>query len=150
MEEPALSQNSPIPSAELLELFVVQHAVTLAPSQTVEQKVAHFPGPGFVLLLGNEFEFAQMVLVAQGVRAIGVGEISFEMVVDDEVGAAGQNIKIVHGLLAPLGMNPIEGQAGVADDMQPMELARAGARQFEELLPPVHALNARRKCLVKG
>jgi hypothetical protein len=43
------------------------------------------PGPEFVLLLGNEFEFAQRMFVAQDMQAMNVGKVSFEMVVDGEV-----------------------------------------------------------------
>ncbi len=46
------------------------------------------------------------------------------MVVDEKVPAPGQNIEVIHGLSAPLGMHPIEGQLGVAHDVQPMERAR--------------------------
>jgi len=44
--------------------------------------------PAFLVFLVEEFEFAPVMLVAQGVQAVGVGEIGFPMVVDQPVFAA--------------------------------------------------------------
>jgi len=62
-----------------------------------------------------------VMLVAQGVQAVLVGEIGFPMVVDEPVLAPRQNAEVVHGLGAPLGMHAVEGEPGIADDVQPVQ-----------------------------
>ena len=77
-----------------------------------------------MLFFPEEFQFPQMMLVAERVQAILISEVSLEMVVDNPVFAAGYDVQIIHGFRAAFGMDAIKGELGVADDVQPMELAR--------------------------
>lgn len=111
------AQNGAIPGVNLLELPRVEDSTVFAPRQAAEQEGAHFLGPGFVVFLVEEFEFAQVVLVAQGVETLVVGEVGFPMVVDEPVGAARQDAEVVHGLGAALGRDAVKGDRGVAHHM---------------------------------
>ena len=75
MAATALSENGLILSPDLFELPLVQYPVPFPSLQTVEQEGAQFLRPDLLVFFVEEFEFAQVVLVAQGVQAVVVGEV---------------------------------------------------------------------------
>jgi hypothetical protein len=123
MTTPALGQNGMIASQGLLKLVFREHAVLMHPLLGVQQKPTEFIGPSFLMLLEEEFEFPQVMLIAQGMQTILVSEVGLEVVVEDPAATPRQNIKLVHGFGAAFAMHAVESEVGGADDVQPMELA---------------------------
>lgn len=74
------------------------------------------------MLLVDEFQFPQVVCVAQGMGAIGVAEIRFPMIVHRPPGKPRKNPGGLHGGRAAPGMNRIVGQSRRGRHMQPMQL----------------------------
>jgi len=124
MTAPSLFENGAVLPASPFELSLVEDALALAPLQAIEQEAAHFLCPAFLMFFGQEFQFAQVMLVAQGVQAVRVGEIGFPMVVDEPVLAPRQDAEVIHGLGAPLGMHAVEGERGIgwasSEDCRPL------------------------------
>lgn len=104
--------------------FLIQNPFELAALVGIEQETAEFIGPGLLMFFPEEFQFSQMMLVAERVQAIVISKVSLEMIVDDPVFAVGYDVQIIHGFGAPFGMDAIKGELGVADDVKPMEPAR--------------------------
>src|SRR5436305_109009 len=110
-----------IPRQNFFETLLTQHACALATLIAVQQETAEFFGPGFLMLFVEKLQLAQMMFIAEGVKTIAIGEVRLEVIVDNPVFAARQNVEIVHGFDTSFGMNAIEGPLRVADDVQPME-----------------------------
>src|SRR3990170_879104 len=109
MAAAAFGQNAVIASEGLLKFLLRQDALPLAPLVGVEQEGAQFLGPGLLMLFVEEFQFPQMVLIAQGVQSILVSEVRLEMIVDDPVFTPGQNVELIHGFGPTFGMDAIKG-----------------------------------------
>jgi len=124
MAAAALGENGVIASEDFLKGFLIRSPCELAALEALEQETAEFIGPGVLMFFPEEFQFTQVMLVAQRVQAVLISKVSLEMIVDDPVFAVRDDGQIIHGLGAPFGMDAIKGEVGVAHDVQPMELAR--------------------------
>ena len=74
-----------------------------------------------MMLFVEKLQLAQMMFIAESVKTIVVSEVRLEVVVDNPILAARQNVEIVHGFNTSFGMNAIKGPLGVADNVQPVE-----------------------------
>ena len=87
-----------------------------------EQQVDQVFGPGLFHFLEDVGQFAQVMGVAQAMRALQV-TVRLPAVVDQRAGERGQNAEGVKGLFAPVHVRADPGQRGRSQDMQPADLA---------------------------
>ena len=86
-----------------------------------------------MIVFGEEFEFAQQVLVAQRMKGV-VLVIGFPMVMHQPVMAMWKDAQGVHGFRAASGMHAVEGQISGASDVQPVQAAIHGRIRKRVLL----------------
>ena len=82
----SLEDDSPVLAVSLLEDVLLQSVFGTGIALPVEQEPAELVGPYFTRVPGEELQFAQQVLVAEGVESL-VFEVGLPEVVD-EPGAA--------------------------------------------------------------
>jgi hypothetical protein len=123
MVEAAFGEDGVVARVDFFKSFLIRSPFELAALETLEQETAKFIGPGLLMFFPEEFQFAQVMFVAQRVQAVLITKVSLEMIVDDPVFAMGDDVQIIHGFGAPFGMDAIKGEMGVAHDVQPIELA---------------------------
>ena len=116
------AKDGPVVRVSLMEMGFVQTVLDQRIVFPVEQEAAQFGGPGFVLFLRQEFQFAQQVLVAERVQRV-IFVIGLPMVVDQPVAAVGKHAQGVHGFAAAFAMHAVEGQLGGAGNVQPVQRA---------------------------
>jgi len=83
----------------------------------------HLFGPGLLVLVHNELEFAQMVGVAKGVLAVIEAEVGLPMIVHRSPLKGGQDTHSSHTFLPTFGMDTVVGEQLSAGDVQPIQLA---------------------------
>ena len=97
-----------------------------------EEEGAEGGGPGLVVLLVGEDEFAEVMGVAEGVATVVV-EISVPMVVNGGAGEGGENGDVVHGFAAAFGVDFEVGEIGGGGGVEPLECAVDAAAGFVEV-----------------
>ena len=73
------------------------------------------------MLFVEEFQFPQVMFIAESVETLVVGKVRLEMIVDDPVFTARNDVEVIHRFDASFGVDAIEGHLGVAQDVQPVK-----------------------------
>ena len=85
-----------------------------------EQQLVHFASPRIAVAVGHGLKFPERVRAAELMLALGVGEIGFPAVMDDEAPVAGDDPEGVDRLTAAVPVQALDGDGPAGTDMDPV------------------------------
>ena len=98
-----------------------------------EQPLVHFACPRIAVAVGHGLKFPEQVRAAELMLALGVGEIGFPAVMDDEAPVSGDDPEGVDRLTAAVPVQALDGDGPAGTDMDPVVFPVHAQRGFVDM-----------------